>query len=158
MHLQVFFFSPPLPAPPSPSPAALSFNSTSQRWLSHQASVQFNPSHALNQQFRHPKMSLLLPLSPPFPAVTPSVPLCSRPRKQLKQFSCRELLSLIAMKDTFSHHSLGEFFSHPRLFPSVSLSLRLAGSVGAATERGLSERGHNYILQYARRWQGFYAS
>ena len=75
------------------------------------------------------------------------MPFCSWAEKQLKQFSCRELLSLIAMKGTFSRHSLGVFFS-----PS------LGGNVGIATERGLSERGHNYILQYARRRQGFYAS
>ena len=56
------------------------------------------------------------------------------------------------MKGTFSRHSLGVFFF------SFSLSLSLGGNVGIATERGLSERGHNYILQYARRRQGFYAS
>lgn len=48
---------------------------------------------------------------PHFQPSPPSVPFCSWAEKQLKQFSCRELLSLIAMKDTFSHRSLGDFFS-----------------------------------------------
>lgn len=148
MHLQVFFFSLSLP------------HRSSLSILLHRTGFPINPPYSLIPYTPLTNSSAIQKCHssshchPHFQPSPPSAPICSRPQKQLKQFSCRELLSLIAMKDTFSHHSLGIFFSPT----SVSLSLRLGGSVGIATERGLSERGHNYILQYARRWQGFYAS
>lgn len=92
------------------------------------------------------KMSVLIPLSPPFQTITP--------------INAILLLGWKAIETIFLQKIIVLNCNEGHVFPSFlgSVFLSLGGNVGIATERGLSERGHNYILQYARRWQGFYAS
>lgn len=95
----------------------LSFFSTSQDRIPITPSYSLIPYTPLTNSSTIQKCHSSSHCHPHFQPSPPSVPFCSWAEKQLKQFSCRELLSLIAMKDTFSHHSLGDFFF------SVSFSL-----------------------------------
>lgn len=93
-------------------------------------------------------MSLLIPLSPPFQTITPISAILLPGWKAIETIFLQRIIVL----------NCNEGHIFPSFHGSFSLSLSQGGNVGIATERGLSERGHNYILQYARRRQGFYAS
>lgn len=125
MRLQVFF--------------SLSLSLTlSLSFLLHRTGFPINPSYSLIPYTPLTNSSTIQKCHssshchPHFQPSPPSVPFCSWAEKQLKQFSCRELLSLIAMKDTFSHHSLGDFFFSLSLFLSVWVEMQaLPQSVGS---------------------------